>query len=78
MIACNLLGIGDATSLHMSAHMVQKRPKHLQTYEDFIVFCLIVGLARSLCAYPTPCNLSNVKNTDQWEYVQLGVHLECN
>ena len=58
MIMFNLVHIGDATSLHTSAPMVQKWPKNLQDGEDFMVVCLLLGLARSLCASPTPCNVS--------------------
>ena len=42
--------IGDGTSLHTSAQMLQKWPKNLHNCEDFMVFCLILGLAPRLCA----------------------------
>ena len=72
MIIFNLARIGDATSLHTTAQMVQKWPKNLQNCEDFMVFCLILGLTRSLCASPTPCNVSNVTNRSQRDNMQLG------
>ena len=65
MVRCNLVLIQHATILHTSAQMVKKWPKNLQNSEDFMVFCLILGFARSLCASPTPCNLSNVPNMTQ-------------
>ena len=73
VITCNLLGIGDATSLHMSDQMVQRSPKDLQKCEEFIVFFLILGLARSLCPSTTPCNSSNVSERTHCDNMQPGV-----
>ena len=50
VVICNLVRIQHATSLHTSAQMVQKWPKNLQHCEYFMVFCLNLALARSLCA----------------------------
>ena len=57
--------------------MVQKWSKNLQHCEDLMVFCLISGLAHSLCASATPCNLSNVTTRTQCDGMPLGLHWGC-
>ena len=78
VIRCNLDCIDDATSLHTSAQIVQKGPRNPQHREDFMVCCLILCLARSLCASPTPCNLSNATTRTDCDNIQLDVHWGCN
>ena len=75
MIICNLVRIRNATSLHTRAPMAQKKGQKTSEIAKLSwFFCLILGLARSLCAFPTPCNFCKVTNRTQCDNMQLGSH----